>query len=103
MTYFSKSTLLFQFLTVLVTSACTANPPQESCSPNLACSTTPPNRDKAVAHFKQHVTYPATREQILAACAHSAEFAEPEKQWLADNLPAGSYANADVVIRTLKL
>ena len=77
--------------------------PQESCTPNLACSTTQPNRDKAIAHFKQHVTYPSTREQILRACAQSSEFAATEKQWLADNLRAGTYANADAVILALKL
>jgi hypothetical protein len=49
------------------------------------------------------VTYPATREQILLACAQTSEFAATEKQWLADNLPAGTYANAEVIIRTLKL
>ena len=103
MSFNSKSAYLVGLLMVLGASACSRNPPQETCSPNLSCSSTPPNREKALAHIRQHVTYPATREQILQACAQTKEFAEGEKQWVADNLPEGSYPNADAVIRVLKL
>jgi len=103
MSTITKPAYLVCTLILVLATACSRNPPQDTCSPNLNCSSTPPNREKAVAHIKQHVTYPATREQILATCAQTKEFAEGEKQWVADNLPEGSYSNADDVIRVLKL
>jgi hypothetical protein len=103
MSFISKTACLIGLFVVSFAPGCSKNPPQETCSPTLSCSSTPPNREKAVAHIQQHVTYPATRAQILLACAQAKEFAEGEKQWLADNLPEGSYPNADAVIRVLKL
>jgi hypothetical protein len=103
MSYLTKPVYLVCLLTFVLADACSRNPPQDTCSANLSCSSSPPNRDKALAHIQQHVTYPATRAQILAVCAQTKEFAEGEKQWVADNLPEGTYANADSVIRVLKL
>ena len=88
----------------LVASACSANPPRDTCGPAVTtCAATQPDRQKTLAHIKGHVTSPATRQQILAACAQTKEFAESEKQWIADNLPEGTYANSDDVARALKL
>jgi hypothetical protein len=64
---------------------------------------TKPDVAKARAHLAQHVNYPATRAQILAACAQTPEFSAAEKQWLADNLPEGHYTSPDDVGRALKL
>ncbi len=89
--------------TLCITSACSANPPRETCGPALTCTSTAPNRDKTLAHLKEHVTYPATRQQILAACAQTKEFSESEKQWIADKLSEGTYANADAVAKALKI
>src|SRR5882724_11316339 len=93
----SKSAFIAALLALIVTAACSANPPRETCGPALACTATQPDRQKSLTHFKEHVSYPATRQQILAACAQTKEFGEAEKQWIADNLPEGSYANADAV------
>jgi len=38
-----------------------------------------PDRQKLLAHFQQHAKYPATREEVLAACAQTPEFAQAEK------------------------
>jgi len=99
----SKFVFIVGMLAPLVVLACSANPPRETCGPGLTCASTEPDRQKSLAHFKEHVTYPATRQQILAACAQTKEFGESEKQWLADHLPEGNYANADAVARALKL
>jgi hypothetical protein len=73
-----------------------------ACSPTVACDTKP-DVAKAKDHLAKHVNYPATRADILAACAQTPEFTATEKQWLTDNLPEGKYANADDVGRALKL
>jgi hypothetical protein len=62
-----------------------------------------PDAAKARAHLEEHVTYPATRSQVLEACASTKEFSETEKQWFADNLPEGQYASARDVVSALKL
>lgn len=103
MNFVSKSTFIVSLVALLVTAGCSANPPRGTCGPALTCAATQPDRQKTLAHFKEHVTYPATRGQIVAACAQTKEFAESEKQWIADNLPEGSYANADAVARALKI
>jgi hypothetical protein len=62
-----------------------------------------PDATKARAHLDEHVTYPATRGQVLEACASTREFSDAEKQWFSDNLPEGQYASAREVVSALKL
>ena len=61
-----------------------------------------PDMKKVAAHLKAHVDYPATRQQILDACAKTDEFTEAEKAWTAAHLPEGTYASADDVLKVLK-
>lgn len=65
--------------------------------------TVEPNKAKAVGHFKEHVKYPASRSDILAACAQTPEFTAAEKEWLAQRLPEGTYKSADEVVSALRL
>jgi hypothetical protein len=74
-----------------------------TCGVSASPCATRPDGSKAREHFAKHVNYPATRTEILAACAQTPEFTAAEKQWLADNLPEGKYANAGDVSRALKL
>jgi hypothetical protein len=77
--------------------------PAGTCGVVTAACATKPDTSKVRDHFVKHVNYPATRAEILAACAQTPEFTAGEKQWLAENLPEGKYANADDVSRALKL
>lgn len=65
--------------------------------------TVEPDRAKAVGHFKEHVKYPASRSDILAACAQTPEFSGAEKDWMAQHLPEGTYKSPDEVIAALRL
>ena len=94
---------IISLLALIGAAACSANPPPTTCGPALACGATQPDRQKSLAHFQMHVTYPATRQQILAACAQTKEFGDSEKQWIADNLPEGTYSDAQAVAKALKL
>lgn len=51
----------------------------------------------------QHLRYPSTKSDIVAACAGMAEMPKTDKEWIAQNLPDGTYSTADEVIRALKL
>jgi len=62
-----------------------------------------PDREKFVTHANDHLSYPASRAQVLEACANTPEFTEEEKTWVADNLPEGDYDSADSVIEGVGL
>jgi len=93
----------------IAASACSSSPPPEAASAATAPeapageASTKPDLGSAKKHLADHVKYPATRSEILAACADTPEFSAGEKRWLSDNLPEGSYASADEVAAALKL
>ncbi|HEX2676118.1 MAG TPA: hypothetical protein VHM19_05745, partial [Polyangiales bacterium] len=60
-----------------------------------------PSMDKLKAHAADHITYPATREQVLAACAQTPEFSAGEKRWISEHLPNGTYNSSDDVMKAL--
>jgi hypothetical protein len=49
------------------------------------------------------LTYPATRDQVLAATMSNPEFTASERKYMEDNLPDGSYASPDEVLNALKV
>lgn len=98
-----KTTVLMCLLSACLSFACSADPPPEACGPADQCVAQAPDRDKAIKHFESHVQYPASRQDILAACADTPEFTAAEKQWLSDHLPERTYASAGEVVSTLKL
>jgi hypothetical protein len=51
----------------------------------------------------QHLLYPSTKSQLLAACNNMAEMPEFERKWIADTLPEGRYERPEDVIRALGL
>jgi predicted phage gp36 major capsid-like protein len=61
-----------------------------------------PDMKKVASHLREHVKYPATRQEILDACAQTDEFTAAEKAWAAAHLPEGTYASADDVLKVLK-
>jgi len=75
----------------------------------LAAKTKKPDMARVRAHLQKHVTYPATRAEVLAACATTPEFSAEEKAWFAAALPehpagrtADTFASADEVLKSLK-
>jgi hypothetical protein len=60
-----------------------------------------PDKEKGLAHLREHVKYPADRKTILAACADTPEFTAGEKKWFADHLPEGTYTSAEDVIKAV--
>lgn len=91
--------------TALSLAACAQTPPPAASSPKEATQSAAAKPDLAAAklHLEQHVKYPASRKEILAACADTPEFTAGQKLWFEQNLPEGNYASAGAVMTALKL
>ena len=90
-------------LSLLFAPCCASNSASNPASGAAHAVAVKPDPTRARAHLEQHVTYPATRSQVLEACASTKEFSDAEKQWFSDNLPDGQYASARDVVSALKL
>ena len=105
--------LVLAAFALLSVTACGGAPPPNAGSP--AAATLPnagssaeaavkkPDVQATKAHLVKHVTYPATRSEILAACADTPEFSAEEKRWFEQNIPEAKYESAEQVISALKL
>jgi hypothetical protein len=62
---------------------------------------TRPDAEKEKKHLREHVTYPATRADVLAACASTPEFTAGEKKWAAQTIPDRTFASADDLIAAI--
>jgi hypothetical protein len=101
--HFATTILAFAPLALACSSA--PAPPAKSVTdtPASVSAAAKPDVDKTVKHFQNHVKYPASRDEILVACAKTPEFTADEKKWLSDNMPSGTYASADDVVNALTL
>ena len=54
-------------------------------------------------HLKDHMTYPANKAQLVAACNNLSDFSEEDKRAFAEKLPEGTYNSVDEVIQALGL
>ena len=57
----------------------------------------------AIKHLKNHQSYPATREELVAECNHLSDFSEQDKKEFESRLPAGTYNSPEQVMRALAL
>jgi hypothetical protein len=54
-----------------------------------------------LGHLKNHVKYPASRDQVVAACNNMSDSEPANKEWVMKNLPDGNYRNAGEVLNAL--
>jgi hypothetical protein len=54
-----------------------------------------------LGHLKNHVMYPASRAQVVAACNNMSDSDPSNKEWVTKNLPEGNYRNAGEVLNAL--
>ncbi len=57
----------------------------------------------AMAHLKDHMTYPANKAQLVAACNNLSDFSEEDKKSFEEKLPEGTYNSAEEIIQALGL
>jgi hypothetical protein len=54
-----------------------------------------------LGHLKNHVTYPASRSQVVAACNDMADVPREDKDWVMNSLPEGNYRTPAEVVTAL--
>ena len=59
------------------------------------------NLSSELGHLKNHVSYPANRAQVVAACNGMMDVAAEDRDWFMKNLPEGTYKSADAVLSAL--
>ncbi len=59
------------------------------------------NKEGTIAHLKNHISYPASAEDLKKACNNLSDFSEADKKEFSDSLPGGTYNSADEVIKAL--
>jgi hypothetical protein len=63
----------------------------------------PSLKKKYAEHIGDDVTYPASCNDLVAACNNMSEFSKSEKEWFSKSLPHGSFESADEVRKVLHL
>ncbi len=59
------------------------------------------NKQNAIAHLKEHQTYPASKEELVKACNELSDFSEKDKKWFEQNLPERTYHSPEEVMNAL--
>jgi len=59
------------------------------------------NLSEELGHLKNHVQYPASRNEVVAACNNMSDVPSADKEWVAKTLPEGRYTKADDVMTAL--
>ncbi len=54
-----------------------------------------------LGHMKNHVTYPANKSQVIAACNNMSHLNVANRDWIANNLPEGSYKGPSDILNAL--
>lgn len=54
-----------------------------------------------LGHLKSHVPYPATKQQVVAACNNNMHADKDDAEWMAKALPEGTYRGASDVLTAL--
>ena len=59
------------------------------------------NIKDAVAHLKDHQTYPASKAELVESCNKLSDFSKEDKKWFEEHLPEGTYESAQEVVMAL--
>lgn len=52
-------------------------------------------------HLTEHVSYPASREDIVQSCNRMEHASDDEKKYVSENLPDGTYESAEDALDVL--
>ena len=59
------------------------------------------NEKQVREHLAKHIKFPATKADLLKACNDYSDSSPEDKKWVMENLPEGSYASPDDVLKAL--
>ena len=71
-------------------------------SSNLTAITGIKDQAKLVAHLRDHVTYPATSDELIDSLNSMSYISDDDKKWFMENLPEDNYESAEEVINALE-
>lgn len=57
----------------------------------------------AVDHLKNHQSYPAKKEELMAECDNLSDFSDEDKKWYAEHLTKDNYESAEEIMMDLGL
>lgn len=63
----------------------------------------PFEKKELMMHLNEHVSYPATKNEILKACNEMSDVPEEEKEMFTADLPEKTYNNAEEIVNALNL
>jgi hypothetical protein len=61
------------------------------------------SKEEVKTHIREHLSYPASKQQLIQACNDMSDVPKSDKEWFENNLPEGNYQTADEVIKALNL
>jgi hypothetical protein len=59
--------------------------------------------DKIMTHINEHITYPATKDDIVMACDNMSDVTDEERMWVEDKLPDKMFDDPDEVRKALTM
>lgn len=57
--------------------------------------------ESSLDHLKNHVQYPASRDEVVQACNNMADFPADDRDWFNEKLPTGTYDGPSDVLTAL--
>ncbi|MBI2474069.1 MAG: hypothetical protein HYV68_00035 [Candidatus Taylorbacteria bacterium] len=61
------------------------------------------DKEKLIMHLKDHITYPATSDELIESCNQMSDVPASDKKWFSENLPEDTYESAEDVISALNM
>lgn len=55
----------------------------------------------SMEHLKHHVEYPASRDEVVAACNDMSDIPSDDRDWFMKSLPAGDYNGPEDVLTAI--
>jgi|GEM_PF-1312649 len=59
--------------------------------------------NEVMEHLDGHITYPATKQEIIKACENMSDVPADDKNWVMKNLPDKTYMNTDDVKNAMRM
>ncbi len=59
------------------------------------------NLQEELGHIKNHIDYPATKQQVVEACNNMSDMPSDDKEWVSKSLPDQTYGGPEDVVGAL--